>query len=73
MIYAALVPCARLGPASELFGVAVQVIDLTRKFNCYASFSDIAKLNSWIVNEINVRLGLKVPVAGSLFPLSLLR
>lgn len=33
MIYAALVPCARLGPASELFGYDVQVIDLMRKFN----------------------------------------
>jgi hypothetical protein len=33
MKYAALFPCNRLEPASELFGYAVQVIDRIEKFN----------------------------------------
>src|SRR6188474_455103 len=33
MIYAALFPCDRLGSSSELFGYAVQLNDVIRKFN----------------------------------------
>jgi hypothetical protein len=36
MIYAALFPCNRLEPASELFGYPIQVIDLIEKFNLRA-------------------------------------
>ncbi|MCP3469723.1 hypothetical protein NLM33_05190 [Bradyrhizobium sp. CCGUVB1N3] len=40
MKYAALFPCNRLEPASELFGYAIQLIDPMEKFNCCARSGD---------------------------------